>query len=65
MIFDFKTFPAFFLAAKYDRLDGAARHIRSVANFPVRQPAGIRQNHHRSLFFGQDRQELVEVGYLV
>ena len=61
MIFDVKTFPDFFLTAKDDRLDGSDRHIRSVADFPVRQPAGIREDHYRSFFLRQDREEFVEV----
>ena len=61
MIFDVKTIPDFFFAAKDDRLDGSDRHIRCVANFPVRQPAGIRENHYRSFFLGQYCEEFVEV----
>ena len=61
MIVDIKTIPDLFLAAKNDRLDCADWHIRSNANFPVRQPASIRQNHYRTFFHRQDSKESVEV----
>ena len=61
MIFDVKTIPDLFFAAKDYRLDGSDRHIRSNAYFPVRQPAGIRENHYRSFFLRQDCKKFVEV----
>ncbi len=61
MIFDVKAIPDFFLAAKDDRLNGVNRQVRGNANFPVRQPACIGENHHGSFLFRQDSKELVKI----
>ena len=61
MIFDVKTCPDLFLAAKDDRLYRPHRQSGRFAYLAVRQSACVRHDHDRPLFFHKNRQEFLEI----